>query len=330
MTQNIDISDDWDIVYTACTENGYEILRHLLDLGIPFAEIVTISPDMAERNQVSGYQSYANIADRNEIPIYYPETFEMDSEHDHQHFEYIDADLMLVMGWQRLIPEAVLNTLTHGALGVHGSAYGLPKGRGRSPMNWSLIEGCSRFLHSVIRLTSDADAGNIVGTKKFDITPHDNIRTLYYKNVIATQNILADSLVSILQGEVELTQQKGEATYYPKRNPEDGAICWKEQTQTIYNLIRAVGKPYPGAFTEYKSERIFIWDAIPFSDDFVFDSSPGTIVQVFETTGDFVVKTADGSLLVRDWEASDGFQPIRGNTFRSFGKSNRVDIQQTE
>jgi methionyl-tRNA formyltransferase len=319
-----------DIVYAACTQNGYEILRYLLDADVPIAEIVSLTPEQADANHVSGYRSFADIAETHDVPIYYPETYEMRGD-DVSHFESLDADLMLVMGWQRLIPDAILDTLTRGALGVHGSAYGLPKGRGRSPMNWSLIEGLDRFLHAVIKLDSGADDGDIVATRKFDITPHDDIRTLYYKNVVATQEILTETLAPILDGEFEFTPQTGEATHYPKRTPEDGGICWTERTRRIYNLVRAVAAPYPGAFTEYDDERVFVWDAVPFSDDFVFDADPGTIVRVFETTGDFVVTTADGSLLVQEWEAENGeFDPVKDRRLRSFGEPDRVDVRTEE
>lgn len=313
------------IVYASCTEGGYEVLRYLLDEGVSITRLVSLTPEQGERYSVAGYQSFDGIAEDHDLPVYYPETYELD-ESDQATLRGYDERLLVVNGWQRLVPGAVLESFERGALGVHGSAYGLPEGRGRSPLNWSLIEDLDRFLLSVIRLDETADSGDIAGTVKFDISPHDDIRTLYYKTAVATQRILAATLDDILAGTHEFRSQAGTPTYYHKREPEDGAINWKNPTHEVYNLVRAVARPYPGAFTAYEGERVIIWEAMPFSDDFRFEADPGTVVRTFETTGEFVVKTADGTLLVTDWEApSSAWTPERGMKLASLGPRNRVD-----
>lgn len=318
---------DRALVYASCTESGFEVLRRLHDKGFEISVIVSLTPSQAEANHVSGYFDFEEFAKQNDIPIYYPEEYSMSTDRDLDHFESLSADLMIVNGWQRLVPGAILETFPYGALGVHGSAYGLPKGRGRSPLNWSLIEDLDRFLLSVIRLDSGVDSGDLVDTKKFEINDHDNIRTLYYKTAIATQRILTEHLPEILSGEYEFQSQSGEPTYYPKRNPDDGGIHWQSRTADIHNLVRAVTRPYPGAFTCYEEERIYVWEAQPFSYDYQFDAEPGEIVQVFELTGDFVVKGADGTLLITDWGA-ESWQPKRGQVLDSVGTYDRVDEEE--
>ena len=317
-------TDSNGILYASCTEGGYEVLRYLLDHDHSVTRLLSLRPEQGREYGVSGYQSFASIADDHDLPIHYPETYELDTETDQKYFEAVDASLLIVNGWQRLVPGSILETFERGALGVHGSAYGLPAGRGRSPLNWSLVEGLDRFLLSVIRLDEAADAGAVVGTRKFDLTPHDDIRTLYYKTAVATQEILDKTLDDVLAGTHEAEPQEGTPTYYPKRTPEDGAIHWENPTRDIYNLVRAVARPYPGAFTAYQGEKVLIWEAIPFSDDFVFDAVPGTVVRTFETTGEFVVKTGDGTILVTEWEA-DGWTPDRGMRLASLGERDRVD-----
>jgi len=313
-----------DVCYVSCTEGGYEVLRNLLDADVSVSSIVSLTPAQAEEYSVAGYYSMADLGDRHDIPIYYPDTYEMDEPRDVEYFRDRDHDLLIVNGWQRLIRDPVLETLSFGALGVHGSASGLPKGRGRSPMNWSLVEDLDRFLLSVIKLDTGVDSGAIVDTRKYDITDFDTIRTLYYKLVMATTEILLESLPEILDGTFEYTRQEGEPTHYPKRTPADGAIHWHDSTRDIYNLVRAVADPYPGAFTETDGEQVFIWEAVPFSTDFGLKATEGEIVQVFETTGDFVVRTGDGTLLITEWEA-DSFTPSEGVCFESLGEDNRAD-----
>lgn len=326
---------DSAIVYVGCTAPAHDVLETLLENDYPIAEIVTIDPEMARANHVSGYASFAEIADEHDVPVYYPSTYSMNEEADIEHFQSLGADLLVVNGWQRLVPAEILKTATYGALGNHGSAFGLPKGRGRSPLNWSLIEDRDRFLLSVITLDPDADAGDIVTTRKFDITDYDTIETLYYKVTMALEEMFLECIGPILREEQTFEAQTGEATYYPKRNPEDGEIHWGDGTREVYNLVRAVADPYPGAFTFVADdhegdstdgedrERVMIWDATPFSADLAATADAGTVVRVF-WTGDFVVATADGTLLVTDYE-TESWNPTVGDAFESRGEHERVD-----
>lgn len=327
-------TDPLQVAYIGCTGSGLDICKYLHDTTVSVSEIVTLTPEMGERYDVAGYHPFIPFAEREDIDVYVPETYAMSDERDVDHFRTLDADVLLVHGWQRLVPGAILETFTHGAFGLHGSAFGLPKGRGRSPMNWSLIDDLNRFLLSVMHLDEGADSGDLVATTKYDINEYDDIRTLYYKLVVAGQRLFESCLTDLVADDLACQDQCGEATYYPKRNPEDGAIHWEDPTAVIHRLIRAVARPYPGAFTERGNERIHIWEAQPFSDDFVFDADPGEILQVFTATGDFVVKTSDGSLLVREWEA-DSWDPERGERLESLsndsiGSPNRVDRPEHE
>lgn len=320
----MDISTNHDIVYVGTTEGGYEVLRNLLKSGVPVSELITLTPEQGAQYDVAGFQKYDDLVKEYDIPVYTPSNYKMTSESTYEHLRRLSPDLFIVNGWQRLLPEEILETSTRGALGVHGSAMGLPKGRGRSPMNWSLIEDLDRFLLSVIKLDEGVDSGKIVDTEKFDITEFDTIRTMYYKLAITTTNILVQSLGPILRGEFEFTEQAGEPTYYPKRNPDDGKIHWGESTSNIYNLIRAVSNPYPGAFSQYNDEYIHIWNAIPFSTDLALDASPGEIIQLFKTTDEFVIRTVDGTLLIREWTAEE-WTPSEGQILESLGQHTRAD-----
>ena len=319
----MDVPPDADIVYASCTKPGHDVLESLLDEGVPISEVVTITPATAEKHGVVKYAEFDDLAAEHDIPVYNPETYSM-TEADHDHFATLDGDLLVVNGWQRLIPEAVLESFTYGALGNHGSAMGLPKGRGRSPLNWSLIQGYDRFLLSVIRLAPGADDGDVVTTRKFDVNEYDDIETLYYKVTVRLKEMFAACLGPITRGEWEFTEQEGDPTFYPKRTPDDGDIHWGDSTRDVYNLVRAVTDPYPGAFTFHQGTRIDVWAVKPFSTDIGLEADPGEIVDAF-WTDEFVVATADGSVLVTDWEARGEWQPEAGMELESSGEHDRVD-----
>lgn len=319
---------DTRVVYAGCTDSGFDLMQYINEELIAIDELLTLTPEQGEQYGVAGYFDYSNYCNKNDINIFAPEKYSM-AEADIKHYEQNQGDVMIVHGWQRLIPGRVLASFNQGALGLHGSAFGLPAGRGRSPMNWSLIEDLDRFLLSVLHLDEGADSGGVVKTKKFDITDRDTIRTMYYKLVVAAQEIFNEILLNGISNGFDPEPQQGEPTFYPKRNPEDGAINWSDPTRVIDRLVRAVTKPYPGAFTKYDGKRIFLWEAQPFSTDFVFDNPPGTIMQVFEPNQHFVVITCDGSLLVTGWEANN-WEPEVGMKLKSLnnesiGSPNRVD-----
>jgi methionyl-tRNA formyltransferase len=103
-------------------------------------------------------------------------------------------------------------------------------------------------------------------------------------------------------------QAHGTPTYYPKRAADDGLIYWCDTSVEIYNLIRAVTRPFPGAFTyldDDPAQRVLVWRGIPFDTKITWPAArPGQIVQVFEG-GSFVVRTGDASLLVLESEGCE-------------------------
>lgn len=272
----------------------------------PISAVVTLNAASAGRNQVAFFRgaeiaAYCGAA---AIPCHEVRSYALSDPADLAFFAAARFDLMCVLGWERLVPEAVLRTLGRFACGMHGSAFGLPRGRGRSPMNWSIITGQSRFITSLFRYTPGMDDGDVLGSRTFEINDHDTIETLHQKNRIAMLQVLTECLPRIASGEIALTPQPGgEPSYYPKRIPEDGLIDWSASTRAIHRLIRAVAPPYPGAFAQLDGRRIGISAAQPFDAAlFAPDVAAGTIVDVSVAAGHFVVKTIDGSLLVTDFD----------------------------
>jgi UDP-4-amino-4-deoxy-L-arabinose formyltransferase/UDP-glucuronic acid dehydrogenase (UDP-4-keto-hexauronic acid decarboxylating) len=281
----------------------------------PIAAVATLNGETAARNGVSFFAGPAIAAccGRAKIPLYEARSYGLTDAADLAFFAQGRFDLLCVIGWERLLPEAILRTLGKFACGMHGSAFGLPRGRGRSPMNWSIITGQSRFVTYLFRYTTGIDDGDIIGSRAFEINAHDTIETLHHKNRLAMQQLLTEYLPKIAAGEVAfLPQPAGEPSYYPKRTPEDGLIDWTASTEAIHRLIRAVAPPYPGAFAHLDGRRIGIWAAQPF-DAGLFPSTlaPGTIVDISIAGAAFVVKTSDGSLLVTEFDgvAADDLRP---------------------
>lgn len=302
------------IFFAGCVEASYDTLRGLLQNGVKVDYLITLNEEKAKKSSVSGFVDFRPLAEHHQIPIYVPDEYSMKSKKDISFFEEQSPDLLIVRGWQRLIPKEVLASLSIGAIGFHGSSEFLPKGRGRSPINWALIEDKDIFILQMFFYDENVDAGSIIGWEILDINPFDTVKTLYYKTVIASIRLILKFLPLILEGKTPCYPQLGEPSYYPKRTPEDGRIDWNKSTIDIYNLIRGVTKPYPGAFSFLAEHKVILWRAQPFSKRLTTPKTPGEVVATF-SNGDFVVSTKDGSLLICEYEGINQRDIQEGMTF---------------
>ncbi len=278
---------------------GEPVVRGLIDHGFRFDWFVCQSPEQAEAAGVSGYHDYRPLAEANGIPFYVAESFTLKAEQDRAFFEAHRFDVLVQGGWQRLFPEEVLSTLRIGAIGVHGSSDFLPKGRGRSPMNWSLIEGRKRFLMHLFLIEAGADDGPVFDVESFDITDFDDIETLYWKYSLVLRDMHIRSLPRLLAGEFEPMPQRGEPTYYPRRTADDGRIDWEAlDVWQIYNAVRAQTRPYPGAYAEIDGSMYRIWRCRPFDTRMTYPGAKyGERVESF---GARWIINCRGGLLVLD------------------------------
>jgi methionyl-tRNA formyltransferase len=264
--------------------------------------IVTIDENVQLANNISGFSSLSVLADKYEISVYEADSYALTSKSCKDFFIHNTFDIGISIGWQRLIPEYVLNCFTYGVFGFHGSSGYLPYGRGRSPMNWSIIKGDTRFILNLFQYDALADSPNIFDRTMFEINLHDTIRTLHYKNILCAKKMIKHLIVSYQSGSIDIQKDsKDFDSWYYKRTIEDGKIDFHLKTREIYNLIRGVSAPFPGAFAYLNGEKIIIWQAYPF--DSVLDFSeyiPGEVIDVFE--GNLLIRTIDGSLIITKYE----------------------------
>lgn len=296
------------VVMLGCLEETRLTLSELAQRGVVPDEIVCLRRTAAASQGITNFVDLVPVAESHGIPCSQVETYSMTSDHDVDLIRRLNPSVLLVVGWQRLVPPAVLELVRTATVGFHGSANILPWGRGRSPINWSIIEGRDRFALHMFLIRAGVDDGDIVGIKIYDINEWDTCRTVYYKTAIAQADLIHLHLPSILSGDTMGLPQRGEAFFYEKRSPEDGLIDWHADAHTICRLVRAVTWPYPGAYTKLRGVDMQVWQAQPFSRDFFAGEPPGRICFVSDRArSEFAVACADGSVLVTD-AATDGVE----------------------
>lgn len=291
-----------------CKGTTLDLLNGIVARGdLDIDTVITISDKKAAANKVAFYQGDAikDFCETNGLRRHVAKTYTLTGESDQAFFERERFDVLLVLGWERLLPDAVLKTLGQFACGMHGSAAGLPKGRGRSPMNWAILTQQTKFTTYLFRYTPGMDDGDVLGARTFDITPYDDIGTLHAKNRIAMSALAHLYLPKIADGSLVFVPQPDEKpTYYPKRTRADGFIDWDVHAEEVHRLVRAVAPPYPGALTLMDGKEVGILEGRPF-DTALFDNgiAPGTIVDVSLSLNRIVVKTRNSAYLVQGFDA---------------------------
>jgi methionyl-tRNA formyltransferase len=166
-------------------------------------------------------------------------------------------DIIFSFYYRAMIPPAILALARRGAYNMHGSL--LPQFRGRAPTNWAVLMGASETGATLHEMVAKPDAGAIVDRSAVPILPDDTAVQVFDKVTVAAEQVLWRSLPAILAGVApRLPNDIAAGSYFSGRKPEDGRIDWTQPAAQVYNLIRAVAPPYPGAFTEVAGKRFVI------------------------------------------------------------------------
>lgn len=143
---------------------------------------------------------------------------------------------------------------------MHGSY--LPAYRGRAPLNWAIINGESYGGVSLHVLEKKFDTGAVVDQEKVDFGENEYVGDIQPRISDAALRVFTRSLESLLDGNPKtVPQDLSKASYFGKRTPEDGRIDFSKTAREVFNLIRGVSKPFPGAFTEIDGQKTVIWQS---------------------------------------------------------------------
>lgn len=275
---------------------GCECLKTLLKNGVDVALVVTHKDDPREN---IWFRSVAELAGKKGIPVVTPES--PNTAGFIANLRKIRPDIIFSFYYRYMISPEILSIPPLGAFNVHGSL--LPAYRGRCPVNWVLVHGEKRTGVTIHRMTEKPDRGNIVVQKAVPIKPNDTARTLFNRITKAAVPALERFLELARQGRLEgKPQDQAKASYFGGRKPADGRIDWSTGAAQVYNLVRAVAHPYPGAFTVYRGKKIFIWWGRPVSG--TVQALPGTVVKI-DRRG-VTVATGKGMFLIQKMQVEGG------------------------
>ncbi len=276
------------------------LLRH----GFEVAAVFTHADDP---NENTWFESVAELAARRGLQVFAPE----DINHPLwvRKIAALKPDILFSFYYRHLIKPEILGIPPAGCLNLHSSL--LPAYRGRCPINWVLVNGERETGVTLHYMTPKPDDGDIVAQKKIAINDNDTAWTLHQKSAAAAAVMLDKILPAIRQGKAKRKpQDPSKASYYGGRKPADGEIHWDQSAQQIRNLVRAVTRPYPGAFSFVGDRKCFFWSTTVVPGP--AGSKPGTILSISPLT------VACGKQAIRvDFGQTDPGVYVRGSQLAS-------------
>ena len=272
------------IVVCAYHNVGYRCIEELLRQGTEIRLIFTHEDSAAEK---IWFESVRDLAERNGIPW---RTSDINDQDNVTLLREIAPDFIFSFYYRNMIKPEVLAIPRHGALNLHGSY--LPRYRGRVPVNWAVINGETETGATLHYMVEKPDAGDIVDQEQVAIAFTDTAHDVFLKVTDAAVTVIGRAFPLLIKGTAaRIPMDLKAGNYCGGRKPADGLIDWTRTAVQLYNLIRGVTHPYPGAFTHLDGKKVVIWSAWPVEGV----GEPGRVI----STNPFLVGAGDGLLEIR-------------------------------
>ena len=272
---------------------GCEGIQALLDNGIEIQSVFTHADNPAEN---TWFRSVAELASSKGIELNAP----ADPNHPLwvERIRKMKPDFIFSFYYRNMLGKELLAIPKKGAINLHGSL--LPKYRGRCPINWAVLNGEKEAGVTLHYMTEKPDAGDILAQEKFPIGPDDTALDVHQKAAKAAAVLLKKALPKLKKGTLKgIPQDNEKSTYYGGRKPADGVIDFNKSATEIRNLVRAVTRPYPGAFAFLGEKKYLFWQVSEVKA--AKKAAPGTIL----STSPLTVACGKGAIRV-DFAQSEG------------------------
>lgn len=244
------------IAFATCVKLGLSCIEEIYKIDGKLDLIITLNDDIAKAK--SGRVYLDKVSEQKNIPL-----LKIKNINDIEVLNAIEKysiDWLFIIGWSQIAKKPVLDKPKMGCVGMHPTL--LPKGRGRAAIPWAIIKGLNKTGVTFFKLDEGVDTGKIIGQETILLSNTTTATELYDEVNLAHMKLISKYWNDLINDKVDLkAQDENDATYWEGRSPEDGEIF---NTMTIIEadrLVRAVTKPYPGAFYKYPDKQIRIWSA---------------------------------------------------------------------
>ncbi len=286
------------IVVAGAVGSTERLVKALIRHGAPVGGVMGL--DQSARARTSDYRRLDRIAEDADIP--YADFLQINAEETVATIRAWQPDLLFAVGLSQIVRPELLRVPRMGCIGFHPTW--LPEGRGRAPVVWMALEGrpgaATFFL-----MNEGVDAGPVLVQEPFRPAQGDDAEAISTKLEAAMDRALDRWLPQLLRGEWNPTvQDENQATYYGRRAPADGLIEWDSSSRAILTLVRAVSRPYPGAYSYFRDQKVVVWRAAA-AENMRWRGVPGRLLLRDAQKG-WLVATGDGAMWLTELEVVPG------------------------
>jgi len=285
----VKLPQDFRILVIAARVVGHRALEALLDHQANVVGVLTLDECKAELT--TAFTDFSDLGKQYDVNLrYYTQLNQADI---FQWAEALRPDLGIVVGVSQMVGSELLSIPRLGFIGLHPTL--LPQGRGRAPIPWALIKGLQHTGVSWFYCDQNADTGDLLAQEEIPVYYEDVSATLGMRSDDVAIRLLLEQIPRLAEGSaLRIVQDESRATVWERRRPEDGLINWEKGRRELYDWVRGLTHPYPGAFTFSAGRMLYVWEARESFDERT--GHPGEVLA--QLPQGVLVATGSGNLLL--------------------------------
>ena len=246
------------IALVGTVEGSLVALEALAAAGEDQILVVTLPPERRERH--SDFADLSPLARESGSEVYF--TTNVNAPSTLARLRAHEPECVFVIGWSQICQREFLEISRLASIGFHPSP--LPKMRGRAVIPWTILTNQTSSGSTLFWLDEGINSGPILLQKCFSVAEDETSLSLYKRHTSNLRAMLIEAIGLLVSGKAPRKKQDHTvATYCARRTAADGRIDWGRAAADVWRLVRAVGHPYPGAFTDIAGGPLIVWSATP-------------------------------------------------------------------
>lgn len=227
-----------------------------------------------------------------------------------------ECEFAISVGFMKILPEKVFLSPKLGTLNLHCGK--LPKYRGRAPISRAIMEGDNNITVTVHMMDKGMDSGDIIDETKLPLGDHDDVSTMYEKCSEVSYVCALRAVKKLTSGKAKPQKQTSDVPANDKISDDERKILWSDDARKIFNKIRAITFPYPGAKTKYKGKEYIVLHSELMKTAGKSAGAPGEIEEVLDRS--LKVSTGDAPIIIKDMFCNGNFVKNHKKIFAKGGK----------
>ncbi len=285
------------IFFIGTVKFSYVTLKTLLESGADVVGVATKS----ESKFNADFEDLRPLCETYNIP--YKVVKDINHPNNVAFIRKLLPEVIYCFGWSNLLGTELLNLTPKGVVGFHPAR--IPENKGRHPIIWTLCLGLKTTASTFFFMDEGADTGDILSQQEILVAENDDASSLYHKITQTAITQILDFTTKLELGINERTKQIGLGNTWRKRGRRDGEIDFRMSSNNIFNLVRALTRPYVGAHVMINGDEYKIWKAAIVQAGSPNDE-PGKIVGI-DSDG-LIIKTGDGAIKILEHDIKEVIQ----------------------